>query len=134
MTCATECVSFEFSTLSVINHRSDNGNFPGASRLAHAAVVADNCRGSVRPASRGICNELSLRMMARFPSFTAFTGFKPYNIKKPTSALSFNVNFSNIGVHKKGRRSIHVQDTPKYQFLLSRLGEKKKQRKEERTV
>ena len=68
-------------------------------------------------------------MMARFSSFTAFTGFKPYNIKEPTSALSFNVNFSNIGVHKKGRRSIHVQDTPKYQFQLSRLGKKKKERK-----
>ena len=40
MTCATECVSFEFSSLSVINHRSDNGNFPGVSRLAHVAVVA----------------------------------------------------------------------------------------------
>ena len=68
-------------------------------------------------------------MMARFPSFTAFTGFKPYNTKKPTSALSFNMNFSIVGVHKKGRRSIHVQDTPKYQFQLSRLGKKKERNK-----
>ena len=69
-------------------------------------------------------------MMARFPSFTAFTGFKPYNIKKPTSALSSNWNFSNVGIHKKGRPIIHEHDTPKYQCQLSRLGKKKKERKE----